>query len=86
MEESFEKYSINVLKNIDRINMEKIIKLLKNNNCCFIEDIIEDYLDLFTIDYKVFKEEFNKLNKEFNGNFVKCVGYDMNLLEHFFEI
>lgn len=49
IEEILEKYSDSVLKNLNTDNMNHIIEFLKNNHCDYIEDIIEDYLDLFTI-------------------------------------
>lgn len=85
MDEILNKYSEGVLKNIDKGNMNKIIKLLKEYNCDFIDDIIEDYLDLFTIDYDEFKNKFVKLNEIYENKFLEYASFDMNLLEKFFK-
>lgn len=84
MEEIIEKYASSVLKNLNRENMNKIIKFLEDNNCNYIEDIISDYLDLFTIAYEEFVSKYNELNKKYNNNFLIMASQDMNLLEEFF--
>lgn len=80
-----EKYSIDVLKNLNRDNMVEIIHFLDSQNCDFIEDILEDYLDLFTIEYNDFLNKYNKLNKKYNFKLLNKVSEDMNILEEFFE-
>lgn len=84
MEEIIEKYSSSVIKNLDRNNIDKIIVFLKKENCNYIEDILEDYLDLFTIEYEIFVNKYNELNKKYNNKYLELVSNDMNLLEEFF--
>lgn len=83
-EDIISKYEMNVLKNIDKENMQKIINFLEKENCSFIEDMIEDYLDLFTIDYEEFVSIYNTLNKKYSNDFLFKVSLDMNLLEEFY--
>ena len=79
-----EKYSEDVFKNINKDNMNKIIKFLNDNNCDYIEELLEDYLDIFTIDYNDFVNKFNKLNEKYNNNYINLISEDMNLLEELF--
>lgn len=83
--ETFEKYSESVLNNLDKDNFNEILNFLIKEKCDCIEDIMEDYLDIFTIDYDEFITRYNKLNKKYNGYYIKLVSEDMNLLEEMFN-
>ena len=85
MDEVLEKYSNTTLNNLDIENIKKIIQFLKDNNCDYIDDIIEDYLDIFIIDYDLFVNKFNKLNQKYNNNFLNMASEDMNLFEELFN-
>ena len=85
MMEIIEKYSDDVIKNMNKDNLMKIINFLISEKCDFIEDILEDYLDLFTIEYNEFVSKYNKLNKKYNNNLLSKASEDMNILEEFFE-
>lgn len=81
----FDKYENGFLKNIDIDNVKRIINFLEENNCNFIDELLEDYLDLFTFDYNEFVDKFNKLNMKYNNNFIELVKDDTNLLEEFYN-
>ena len=81
--EIIEKYSISALNNLNADNVSKIIIFLKKENCDYIEDILEDYLDLFTIEYETFINKYKKLNEKYN-NLLELAKEDMNILEEFF--
>lgn len=83
-DEIFSKYENDVIKNINKENMLKIIYFLEKENCDFIDEIIENYLDLFTFNYDEFIYKYNKLNNKYNNNYLKEVSIDMNLLEEFY--
>lgn len=85
IEEIIEKYEKSVLINIDKENVIKIIEFLKCQNCDFLEDIIENYLDLFTFDFNDFVFKFNKLNKKYNEKFLEEASFDMNKFEEFYD-
>lgn len=85
MQEIIEKYSSTTLSNLNNDNMLKIIKFLEQENCDYIEDLLEDYLDLFTIEYETFVDKYNKLNNKYNNNLLPLASEDMNILEEFFE-
>lgn len=84
MEEILEKYSFSTLNNLDEKNIEKIIEFLVLRECDYIEDILEDYLDIFAIDYEEFVKRFEKINKNYNNEYLKLASEDMNLLEELF--
>ena len=85
MMDILEKYSVDVLKNLNKDNMVEIVHFLESQNCDFIEDILEDYLDLFTMEYNEFLNKYNKLNKKYDFNLLYKASEDMNILEEFFE-
>ncbi len=82
LDDKYEKY---VYKNIDKENMYKIINLLYLNGCYFIDELLENYLDLFTIEYNEFENKFNILNKKYNNNLIDEISKDMNILEEFMK-
>ena len=85
MMEVIEKYSNATIKYLNTDNMLKIINFLKLENCDFIEEVLEDYLDLFTIEYSEFVKKYNILNKKYNFNLLSEVSSDINILEEFFK-
>jgi len=85
MQEIIEKYSNTTLSNLNNDNMLKIIKFLEQEKCDYIEDLLEDYLDLFTIEYEVFVDKYNKLNSRYDNNLLPLASEDMNILEEFFR-
>lgn len=85
MNEIIEKYTNAIIRNLNKDNMLMIIDFLKLKKCDFIEDILEDYLDLFTIEYSEFVNKYNELNKKYNFNLLNEVSLDMNILGEFFE-
>lgn len=84
IDEILDKYTNSVIKNLNRDNMNKIIEFLSKKNCDFIETIIEDYLDLFTIDFLEFQKKYESLNKKYNNKYLSLVSEDMNYLEEMF--
>ena len=78
------KFEKSVIDNIDRENAHKILTFLVNEKCDYIEDIIMDYLDIFSFEYTEFVNKYEKLNNKYNGKFLKEASEDMNLLEEFY--
>ena len=77
----FSKYEDSVINNINMDNINKIIDFLILNGCDFIEELLEDYLDIFTFEYDEFVIKFNKLDDEYNHNLINEIRDDMNILE-----
>lgn len=80
------KYDKRIFKDLDRQNFNQILSFLLQQNCNYIEDIITDYLDLFTFEYIEFIDKYNILNEKYKGEFLKLASEDMNLLEEFYNI
>lgn len=85
MNDIIDKYNLSVIKNIDKENMIKIISFLEKEDCYYIDDIIEDYLDLFTINIEKFILIYNILNKKYDNSFLEYAAFDMNLFEKFYN-
>ena len=85
MSVELEKYSIGILEDLDSDNVKKIVEFLQLNNCDYIDELLNNYLDLFTLDYEEFKIKFNILNKKYNYNLIEEIEYNMDILEEFFE-
>lgn len=82
--EILDKYSKSTIKNLNKNNVNKIIIFLYQEKCNFIEDLLEDYLDLFTIEYNEFIKKYQKLNEKYHNEYLMLASKDMNLLEEFF--
>ena len=80
----FSKYEDSVINNINMDNINKIIDFLILNGCDFIEELLEDYLDIFTFEYDEFVIRFNKLDEEYNLNLINEIRNDMNILEELY--
>ena len=79
-----DKYENSVTKNINKDNFMKIVSFLLFNGCDYIEELVEDYLDIFTFDYDEFVAKFNRLNSKYNHNLINEIKDDMNILEEFY--
>lgn len=82
----FSKYEVDVIKNIDKDNMNRIISFLESKGCSYIAELLEDYLDIFSFDYDEFVLKFNRLNEKYNNLLLAKVSYDMNILEEFYYL
>ena len=85
MDEIYENYEKTVLNNLKIENFQKIIEFLKEEKCNYIDEIIERYLDLLTIEHNDFINRYYILNKKYNGSFLELASEDMNLLEEFYN-
>lgn len=85
IDEVLEKYSEKVISQLDKSNISKIVLFLHKENCDYIEDLLEDYLDLFIIPYEVFVEKYKELNNKYHNEYLKLASQNMNLLEEFFN-
>ena len=78
------KYENSVINNINKDNVKKIINFLISNGCDFVEELLQDYLDIFTFEYDEFVIRFNKLNDKYNHNLINEIKDDMNILEELY--
>lgn len=85
LEDIISKYEPDLIKNLNKDNMLKIIKFLIIEKCDFIEEIIENYLDLFVFNYHEFINKYHQLNNKYNHQFLELASLDMNKLEEFYK-
>lgn len=78
------KYEDSIIKNLEEENMNKIISYLLENNSNYIDELLENYLDIFTIDYDVFIDKYKELNEKYNYNLINEIENDTNILEEFY--
>ena len=78
------KYEKSVIKNLDKDNVDKILSFLSLNGCDYIEELLENYLDIFAFEYNEFVIRFNKLNDKYNHNLINEIKDDMNILEELY--
>ena len=78
------KYTNSLVSGLNEENIMKIISFLHKNKCDYIDELLEDYLDIFTFKYEDFVLKFNKLNKKYNNNLINEIKEDMNILEEFY--
>ena len=84
MDFDISKFENSVINNLDKDNIKKIIDYLLLKNCDYIEELLSDYLDIFTFDYNDFVLKFEKLEKKYNNNLINEIKDDMNILEQLY--
>ena len=57
------KYEKSVINNLDRDNAKKIVSFLISENCDYIEQLLEDYLDIFVFEYEDFVRKYEYLRR-----------------------
>ena len=78
------KYEDSVIKNIDKENISKIVSFLSSNGCDYVEELLEDYLDIFTFEYDEFIIRFKKIDDKYNHNLINEIRDNMNILEELY--
>ena len=79
----YNKFEENILRKINFDNMNKILTFLSNNNVKYLEDIVNNYIDIFIIDYEEFVNKYNELNIEYNNELYKKINDNIETLELF---
>ena len=78
------KYSDDVIKNINIDNVNKILDYLFEIKCPIINDIVENYFDVFIIEYDVFFNRIEKLNKKYDNEYFNKASENLDYLEELF--
>ena len=79
--ELLDKYEDSIKNNLDKENVYKIITFLVKEKCEYIEDLLTDYLDIFTIEYNDFIKKYNELKKKYGENIISIIEDNLNILE-----
>ncbi|HJJ17176.1 MAG TPA: hypothetical protein OIM63_03720 [Bacilli bacterium] len=85
IEDIVSKYDSEVFAKLNKENMTKIIIFLQKENCDFIEDLLNDYIDLFIIEYDDFIRRYIILNEKYNYKYLELAAEDMNYLEEMYD-
>lgn len=80
-EELINKFEPHVIKNIDMENLNKIINFLVLEKFDYIDEIVENYLDLFLIDYEEFVNKYQLLKNKYGENLVELISENLGILE-----
>lgn len=80
-EELINKFEPHVIKNIDIENLNKIVRFLMIEKFDYIDEIVENYLDLFLIDYEEFVNKYQLLKIKYGENLVELISEDLGILE-----
>ena len=81
LNELFNNYDINYLRSIDQNNFESVYQVLKKYNFYFIEDIIEEYLEIFEMDKNIVEKKILILKDRLGDDYVNIIGNDLSYLE-----
>ena len=79
-----DKYDSELFHNIDIENLGKIVKFLLEKNCNYIDELLDEYLDILTFDYEDFVKKFDKINEKYDDKLIEKISEDMNILEEFY--
>ena len=79
-------YDIQFLNSLNEENFLKIYNLLKKYNFYFIEDIILNYLEIFSFEYDDILKGINLLKEKLGDNFVNIIGKNMSYLDLLLEL
>jgi len=77
----YDIYEDEYLEPLDYRNFVSVYQVFQKYKFYFIEDIILNYLDIFTIDPKYVEDEIILLRDVLGDNFVYIIGHDMRYLE-----
>ena len=77
----FDIYEIDFLNSINEDNFSSIYNLFKKYNFYYIDDIILNYLEIFTLDSEFVENKINKLKDILGDNYIYIIGNDLRYLE-----
>jgi len=69
-----------IINGIDNDNALKIIDILKDHKCDFINDLIINYLEIFLVKPKVFETRLTTLKEELGQTYMNIIENNLNLL------
>ncbi len=83
IKELHEKYEPEIFQNLNDANVLKIVEFLTLENVDYIDELFNNYLDLFIIDYNEFISRFNNLKCKYGEDLVKLIGENLSILDEF---
>lgn len=77
----FDIYDFDYINSIDEDNFINIYNIFKKYNFYYIDDIIINYLEIFTLDSEFVENKINKLKDILGDNYIYIIGNDLRYLE-----
>jgi len=75
-----DNYEDEYLSNIDKNNFFQVLEMFKKYDFYFIEDIILNHLDIFTMDSNDVETKILELKDRLGDDFVSIIGNDLRYL------
>lgn len=79
-------YDTQYLNTLNENNFVKIYNIFKEYNFYFIEDIILNYLEIFSLEYETVLKGIILLKEKLGDNFVNIIGNKINYLDTILEL
>ena len=77
----FDIYDFDYINSIDEDNFINIYNIFKKYNFYYIDDIIINYLEIFTLDSEFVENKINKLKDVLGDNYIYIICNDLRYLE-----
>lgn len=80
-----ENFCDETISELDKNNLEEILKYLNDNGVYYSKDLLLTSLDLFLLPKEEFIKRFEKLKNKLGSNYVEKLGEDISLIEIMYE-
>ncbi len=77
-----DNYEYSYLEGLDEDNFKEIYKLLKEYHFYYINDIVLNYIEIFSLDKEEVEQKIKELKEKFGNNYVYLIGDDMRALDY----
>ncbi len=77
----YTNYNEDYLNSLEESSFEEVYTLLKEKGFYYTNDIILNYLELFTIDKKYVEKSLNEISSLIKENYVEYLGKNMSLFD-----
>ena len=77
----YTNYNEDYLNSLEESSFEEVYTLLKEKGFYYTNDIILNYLELFTIDKKYVEKSLNEISSLIKDNYIEYLGKNMPLFD-----
>lgn len=77
----YTNYNEDYLNSLEESSFEEVYTLLKEKGFYYTNDIILNYLELFTIDKKYVEKSLNEISSLIKDNYIEYLGKNMSLFD-----
>ena len=77
----YTNYNEDYLNSLEESSFEEVYTLLKEKGFYYTNDIILNYLELFTIDKKYVEKSLNEISSLIKENYIEYLGKNMSLFD-----